>query len=111
MPVRLDRPYVGLMPAMLHSAAGPRIEPPVSDPVPPRISPAATAAPVPDDEPAVKCSGFQGLRAGGHGRSKDGPPMANSCVASLPIITVPASASFVTVTASFAGTLFSSSFE
>ena len=61
-------------------------------PVPPRISPAATAAPVPEEEPAVKCSGFHGLRAGGQGRSKDGPPMANSCVASLPSSTVPASA-------------------
>ena len=80
------------MPAMPHSAAGPRIEPPVSEPVPPRIMPDATAAPVPDDEPAVKCSGFHGLRAGGQGRSKDGPPMANSCVASLPISTVPAAA-------------------
>ena len=83
------------MPAMPQSAAGPRIDPPVSDPVPPRISPAATAAPVPEDDPAVKCSRFQGLRAGGHGRSNDGPPKANSCVASLPSITVPASAHFV----------------
>src|SRR4051794_10878969 len=110
-PVRLHSPYVGLMPAMPHSAAGPRIEPPVSDPVPPRIMPEATAAPVPDDEPAVKCSGFHGLRAGGQGRSKDGPPMANSCVASLPISTVPASRHFRTVTASSAGTLSASSFE
>src|SRR3954468_14414064 len=80
-PYRLHSPFVGLTPAMPQSAAGPRMEPPVSDPVPPRISPAATAAPVPDDEPAVKCAGFQGLRAGGQGRSKEGPPKANSCVA------------------------------
>ena len=39
---------------MPHSEAGPRIEPPVSEPVPPRIIPAATAAPVPLDEPEVK---------------------------------------------------------
>ena len=99
------------MPAMPHSAAGPRIEPPVSEPVPPRIMPDATAAPVPDDEPAVKCSGFHGLRAGGHGRSNDGPPMANSCVESLPISTVPASAHLRTEVASCAGTLCSSSLE
>ena len=99
------------MPAMPQSAAGPRIEPPVSDPVPPRIRPAATAAPVPEDDPAVKWSVFQGLRAGGHGRSKDGPPKANSCVASLPSMTVPASAHFVTVCASRVGTLSSSSLE
>ena len=71
------------MPAMPHSAAGPRIEPPVSVPMPPRISPAATPAPVPLLEPAVKCSVFHGLRAGGQGRSNDGPPSANSCVVSL----------------------------
>ena len=99
------------MPAMPHSAAGPRIEPPVSEPVPPRIMPDATAAPVPDDEPEVKCSGFQGLRAGGHGRSNDGPPMANSCVDSLPISTTPASAHLRTEVASCVGTLCSSSFE
>ena len=50
-PTRLTRPYVGLMPAMPHSAAGPRIEPPVSEPVPPRIMPDATAAPVPEKNP------------------------------------------------------------
>ena len=96
---------------MPQSAAGPRIDPPVSEPVPPRMSPAATAAPVPEDEPAVKCSLFQGLRAGGQGRSKDGPPKANSCVASLPSMTVPASAHFFTVWASRAGTLCSSCLE
>ena len=99
------------MPAMPHSAAGPRIEPPVSDPVPPRIIPAATAAPVPDDDPAVKCAGFHGLRAGGQGRSKDGPPIANSCVASLPSMTVPAASHFETTVPSAVGTLVSSNLE
>ena len=99
------------MPAMPQSAAGPRIDPPVSDPVPPRISPAATAAPVPDDDPDVKRSLFQGLRAGGHGTSNDGPPKANSCVASLPSMTAPASAHFFTVCASRVGTLSCSSLE
>src|SRR6516164_7051882 len=82
------------MPAMPHKATGPRIEPPVSVPMPPRINPAATAAPVPLLLPAVKCSVFHGLRAGGAGRSNDGPPSANSCVVNLPISTVPAAASF-----------------
>src|SRR5215510_6534060 len=54
-----------------------------------RTSPAATAAPDPDDDPPVKWSRFQGLRAGGNGRSKLGPPIANSCVASLPSRTAP----------------------
>src|SRR5450759_2242217 len=95
------------MPAIPHSAAGPRMEPPVSEPVPPRISPAATAAPVPLLDPAVKCLGFHGLHAGGQGRSKDGPPKANSCVASLPSSTVPASASLAAAVASAVGTLLS----
>ena len=38
------------MPAMPHNAAGPRIEPPVSVPMPHRIMPDATAAPVPLDD-------------------------------------------------------------
>src|SRR5437667_28534 len=64
---------------MPHRAAGPRIEPPVSEPSAPGIKPAATAAPVPLDEPPVKWSRSQGLRAGGHGRPNDGPPWANAC--------------------------------
>src|ERR1700728_938226 len=99
------------MPAMPHSAAGPRIEPPVSEPVLPKMKPAATAAPVPDEEPAVKCSGFHALRAGGQGRSSDGPPMANSCVDNLPISKVPASPHFCTAVASPPGTLCSSNLE
>jgi hypothetical protein len=75
---------------MPHSAAGPRIEPPVSDPSAPSTNPAATAAPEPLLDPPVKCARFQGLRAGGQGRSKEGPPCANSCVASLPSRIAPA---------------------
>src|SRR5437660_12192071 len=72
------------MPARPQNAAGPRIEPPVSLPVPPSTRQAATDAPVPLDEPPVKRLVSQGLRAGGQGRSKEGPPSANSCVASFP---------------------------
>ena len=44
-----------------------------------------------------------GFRAGGHGRSKQGPPIANSWVDSFPITTAPASfRSFVTVASSVA---------
>ena len=56
---------------------------------PPRV----IAAPEPEEEPPGWCAGFQGLRAGGKGRSKAGPPMANSCVASLPGKRAPASRS------------------
>src|SRR6185295_4002907 len=85
--------------------AGPRIEPPVSEPSDAGINPAARAAPEPLDEPPVKCSRRHGLRAGGHGRSNDGPPCANSCVCSLPSSTAPASYSMRVVVASEAGML------
>ena len=58
---------------MPQNDAGPRIEPPVSEPSEAGTRPAASAAPEPLDEPPVKCSRFHGLRAGGHGRSNDGP--------------------------------------
>ena len=49
-------------------------------------------------EPPVKCPRCHGLRAGGHGRSNEAP-CANSCVASLPTSTAPASSSFSVVVA------------
>mgnify|MGYP005807340105 CR=1 FL=1 len=90
---------------MPHTPAGPRIEPPVSEPIAPAQRPAATAAPEPLDEPAGMWSGFQGLRAAGQGRSCDGPPKANSWVASLPTTMAPAAFSRATVSASSCGTL------
>src|SRR5260221_11101537 len=65
---------------MPHSDAGLRIEPPVSVPIAAAKKPAARPAPLPLDEPPEKCSRFHGLRAGGHGRSNDGPPTGNSWV-------------------------------
>src|SRR5438105_1921077 len=103
-PRRLTLPYVGFNPAMPQKAAGLRIEPLVSLPRPPSTMPAATAAAVPLEEPPVKCPGFHGLRAGGHGRSNDGPPKANSCVASFPISTAPDAARRAVTAASSAGT-------
>src|SRR5689334_9562458 len=76
---------------MPQNAAGPRIEPLVSDPSVSGTRPPATAAPEPLDEPPVKCAVFHGLRAGGKGASKAGPPVANSWVASLPTRMAPAS--------------------
>src|SRR3954452_2562664 len=92
------------MPEIPHSAEGLLIEPPVSDPIAPSTIPDATAAPEPDDEPPVWHSVFHGLRAGGWNRSNDGPPMANSQVPSLPVITQPACFSLATVVASSVGT-------
>ena len=76
-----------------------------------RALPAAIAAPLPLDEPPGLSSVFHGLRAGGQGVSKDGPPMANSCVASLPSSTVPAFASLAVTTASLSGTCSASTLE
>src|SRR4051795_6650962 len=89
---------------MPHQAAGPRIDPPVSLPIAPGHSPAATATPEPDDDPEGSSATSHGLRAGGHGRSNEEPPMANSHVASLPVMTAPALRNRLTVKASSAGT-------
>src|SRR4051812_31028625 len=88
------------MPAMPHIDAGLRIEPPVSVPIAAGKKPAASPAPLPLDEPPGKWSRFHGLRAGGHGRSNDGPPTANSWVDSLPSSTPPASRSLAATGAS-----------
>src|ERR1700679_3865437 len=96
---------------MPQSAAGPRIEPPVSEPIAIRSMPEATAAAEPDDDPPVKWSGFHGLRAGGNGRAKLGPPIANSKVPTLPSRTPPPAASFSCTAQSASGTLSRSKFE
>src|SRR4249920_735846 len=100
-----------MRPASPQCEDGPRIDPPVSEPSANAASPADTAAPEPLEDPPVKCSRFQGLRAGGHGRSKEGPPCANSWVASLPSSTAPASRSFFVVVASSPGILSAQTFE
>src|SRR5262249_8935209 len=80
-------------------------------PAPPTPTPAATAAPVPLDEPPGMRLVSHGLRAGGQGRSNDGPPNANSWVASLPKTIAPASRSLLTANASAGGTWFCISLE
>src|SRR5262245_22056493 len=72
---------------------------------------APTAAPEPDDEPPGRCFVFQGLSAGGQGKSQDGPPRANSKVAVLPMRIPPASDRFVATVASSVGTLSNSNLE
>ena len=49
------------MPVTPHSAAGWRIEPPVSVPVAPGVRPAATAAAEPPEDPPGTCAVFHGL--------------------------------------------------
>src|ERR1700679_237618 len=96
---------------MPHAAAGPRMEPPVSEPNVAGEKPAAMAAPEPDDEPAGECSRFHGLRAGGNNTSHDGPPCANSHVAFFPNSTAPEATSFSWQNESRVGTLSASSFD
>ena len=62
----LIRPTVVLSPTVPQTEAGMRTEPPVSLPMPSGASPAATATPVPLDEPpgvrwVVRSQGFHGV--------------------------------------------------
>src|ERR1700755_712033 len=88
---------------MPHQAAGPRIDPPVSLPIAPMHKPAATATADPEDDPEGSSVTSQGLRAGGQGRANEDPPMANSQVANLLVMTAPALRRRPTVKASSAG--------
>src|SRR5688572_7495913 len=110
-PARLTSPDVGIRPARPQYADGPRMEPPVSDPSDAGTKPAASAAPDPLEEPPVKWSSRHGLRDGGHGKSNEGPPCANSCVCSLPSRIAPALVSMLVVAASSEGMLSTPTFE
>jgi hypothetical protein len=50
-PYLLTRPYVGLRPTIPQKEAGPRIDPPVQEPMEPKTIPAATEAAEPLEEP------------------------------------------------------------
>src|SRR5215831_2631866 len=94
MPQREQRPYVGFSPTMPVKAAGWRIDPPVSVPVAPRQSPAATAAAEPPDEPPGTSGVLAPLRRHGEitGPKHDvsfEDPIANSSLLSLPNSTAP----------------------
>ena len=88
------------MPTTPHSAAGWRIDPPVSEPRARGANPAATAAADPPDDPpgtrVVSC----GLRVVPKAEVSVEEPMANSSMLVLPMTTAPASASRVTTVAS-----------
>src|SRR5690348_912736 len=86
------------MPATPHSEAGCRIEPPVSVPVAPAHSDAATAAADPPDDPPGTCSRDHGLCTRPRALFSFDEPIANSSMLILPSETAPASASrWVTV--------------
>ena len=102
---------MGFSPTIPLALAGLRTDPPVSVPSASGKKPAASPAPEPEEEPPGWWSVFHGLRAGGNGRSKLGPPMANSWVDSLPITMAPAWRSLPTTTASAAAILSTRIFE
>ena len=80
------------MPVTPHSAAGWRIEPPVSVPVAAGTSRAATAAAEPPEEPPGTREGSQGLRTGPKKLVSFDEPIANSSILVLPSVTAPAAA-------------------
>src|SRR5512134_2834267 len=99
MPQREQRPYVGLMPTVPVSAAGWRIEPPVSVAVAARQRSAATAADEPPEEPpGTSLSSVRwpflirrhGDTTGPNALVSFDEPIANSSLLSLPSITAPA---------------------
>src|SRR6516225_12274209 len=104
------------MPTMPVSAAGWRIEPPVSVPTAPRQRPAATAAAEPPDEPPGTSFASEPLRR--HGDTT-GPkydvsfdePMANSSLLSLPSITAPSRHRLAVTVDSYVGTKSSRTWE
>ena len=84
------------MPVTPHSAAGWRIEPPVSVPVAAGTRRAATAAAEPPEEPPGTRLGSQGLRTGPKWLVSLEEPIANSSMLVLPSTTAPAALCGVT---------------
>ena len=82
------------------SAAGWRIEPPVSEPNEPKADPTAATAAEPPEEPPGTLSVFHGFRVGPYAEFSVEEPMANSSRFVLPMMTAPASFNLVTTVAS-----------
>src|SRR5262245_28552204 len=91
------------MPTTPDSAAGWRIEPPVSEPRPRAAKPAATAAELPPDEPPGTRVGSCGLRVGPKAEFSVDEPMANSSRLVLPMTMPPAATRRSTTVAVYGG--------
>src|SRR6266404_523134 len=100
-PKRETRPYVGLSPTTPHSAAGCRIEPPVSEPSAPKASSAATAAAEPPLDPPGTRDRSHGLRVDFSAEFSVDEPMANSSRLVLPNGIAPAARNFSITVASY----------
>ena len=92
-----------MIPTTPLSAAGWRIEPPVSEPRPTAAKPAATAAADPPLEPPGTRSGRRGLRVGPKAEFSVDEPIANSSRLVLPIGTPPAATTRSTTVAEYGG--------
>ena len=93
-----------MRPTTPQSAAGWRIDPPVSDPSASGVSRAATAAADPPLVPPGMRSSAHGLRAGPNAEFSFDEPMANSSQFVLPTTIAPAASSRDTTVASYGGT-------
>src|SRR5690348_9775153 len=96
---------------MPHSAAGWRIEPPVSVPIAHGASPAATAAALPPEEPPGTRPRSHGLSTGPKPEFSFEDPIANSSWLVLPSSGAPASARCFTTVAVYGGRYPSRIFE
>ena len=85
-----QRPIVGRKPTTPQSAAGMRMEPPVSVPSATGRIPAATAAADPPLEPPATRSALCGFRTGPDDELTDVTPSPSSCIAVLAAIKAPA---------------------
>src|ERR671931_493256 len=85
------------------TAAGWRMEPPVSVPIPSGAWNEATAADEPPEEPPGMRSRSHGLRLGPYAEFSVDEPIANSSMFVLPRMTTPAALSRLTTVASYGG--------
>src|SRR5215470_14319632 len=104
LPPRGTRPKVGLMPATPQSAAGIRMDPPVSLATAAGTRLAATAAAEPPLEPPVMNAGLTGLRVPAPEGWIVVMPQPNSCDLVSPTITAPARLSRLMISESYAAT-------
>ena len=100
-PYRDTVPYVGFTPTVAVSAAGWRIDPPVSDPMASGAWNAASAAALPPPDPPGTRSTFHGLRVGPYAEFSVELPIANSSMFVLPRIGMPAARSRAVTVASY----------
>ena len=94
---------MGFTPTVAVSAAGWRMEPPVSVPIASGAWKAASAAALPPPEPPGTRSVSHGLRVGPYAEFSVELPMANSSMFVLPRIGMPAARSRVVTVASYGG--------